>query len=114
MSADRQNATLYAGDDLVLVVTVSDEIGNRLAIGDCSFAWILAASAGSSAVISKSSSSPAEIQRTHPNSGGLSIYVTHEDTTGLSGAMWHQLVMTDGGGNISTITTGNLTFNTRT
>ena len=108
MSADKQNATIYAGDDAILSISIVDENGKPLSISGSSFIWTLAAMAGSTAVLSKTLSGGIVV--THALSGYLSVNITHTYTTGLVGPMWHQLVMTDGSGNVSTITTGTLTF----
>lgn len=112
MSVDKQNATIYAGDDAVLSIAIVDENGKPLSVSGASFAWILAASAGATATLSKTLSSGIVV--THALSGYVSVNISHTDTTGLLGPMWHQLVMTDGSGDVSTVTTGTLTFVGRT
>lgn len=113
MSNDGQNATLYAGDNAVLNVSIIDENNKPLPLAGASFSWILAASAGSAAVVTKTTGS-AGVVVTHAPSGILSVYIGSADTTGLSGAMWHQLVMTDASSNVTTVMTGTISFKVRT
>jgi hypothetical protein len=112
MSVDRQNVTAYAGDDLILAVMIKSETGAPLAIAGASFVWILASKAGGQPILTKTTSN--DITITNASIGAVSILLRHADTVSLVGPMWHQLVMTDGSGRISTVTTGTITFTKRT
>lgn len=112
MSSDSQNATVYAGDDLVLNISITDENGKSLSVVGAAFVWTLAATAGATPAVTVTSAGGG-IVLTNALSGWIKVTVLHTATTGLSGAMWHQLVMTDVNGNVSTITTGTLTFKVR-
>jgi hypothetical protein len=112
MSVDRQNVTIYAGDDLIMAVMIKSETGGPLAITGTNFVWTLAAKAGGQPVLTKTNAD--DISITNAAIGAVSILLRHGDTNGLSGPMWHQLVMTDGSGRVSTVTTGTITFTTRT
>lgn len=113
MSSDRQNATLYAGDDAILSVKVVDEFGKPLSLDGTDFSWSLSKTAGSTAVLTKTTAAGGGVVLTHPLSGMLTVNIDHADTLGLLGSMWHQLVMTDVNGAVSTVTTGTLTFKAR-
>jgi hypothetical protein len=112
MSADRQNVTVYAGDDVILAVLIKSEAGVPLAINGASFVWKLAPTAGGQPTLTKTSAD--DITITNAAIGSVSVLIRHTDTVGFSGSMWHQLVMTDSAGRVSTVTTGTMTFTKRT
>jgi hypothetical protein len=112
MSADCQNVTTYAGDNIVLNFTVVDENGNALNLTGATFAYSLAPDEGDVAVLVKSSATVG-ISVTSAVTGLLSVTILNTDTPLLLGPMWHQLVMTDASGNVSTLMTGIITFKAR-
>lgn len=112
MAADSQNFSVYAGDDAIINTSIVDENGKPLSLIGSTFIWTLSPAAGGAAVVTKTLGGG--ITLTHPASGALAIQVGHADTAGLVGAMWHQLVMTEPNGSVSTVTTGTITFKVRT
>lgn len=114
MSMDQQDVTVYLGDDSILTVAVTNESGQALDVTGASFAWLIAQYAGMPALVSKSTASGG-ISVTAPTTGQVQITVTHADTSSLgAGVFWHQLVMTDSSGDVSTVMTGTFTVTLRT
>ena len=113
MSSDKQNATVFAGDDAILNVAITDENGVALDLTGCTLEWAMAPFGGATALTTKTVANGG-ITVDAPGTGVASIFLTHTDTAGLSGKMWHQLVVTDGDGMISTVMSGTLTFIPRT
>ena len=111
MSADCQNVTLYAGDDAAFGVPVLDETGAPLPLIGASFAYTIATDEGETALVTKTVGNGVTV--TDPANGLLTIAIGHADTLTFLGPMWHQLVMTDASGDVSTLMTGTLTFKAR-
>lgn len=113
MSVANQNATLYAGDDAVLAYNLTDETGAPLNLTGATFTYTISAYDGGSAVVTKTTAAGG-INVTNATGGLLSVNLSHIDTANLSGSLWQQLVMTDGSGDVSTLSTGYITFLLRT
>lgn len=109
MAADRQNFTLYVGDDAMLDVAIVDENAAPLPLDGASFVWTLSRQVGSKALITKRTGNGITI--TDSAHGAVQIAVSHNDSVLLPpGAYWHQLVLTDAVGLVSTVTTGYVTI----
>lgn len=116
MSADRQNVTLYSGDDCILAISIVDETGVALNVTGATFVWSLARTAGTPAILTKTSAGGGVVI-TNATTGAVQVTLTHNDTAASSVPpfqYWHQLVMTDPSGNVSTVTTGYITVRART
>lgn len=111
MAITKQNVKTYAGDDVIINVSITDETAAPLDITGATFAYVIAGDEGGTAIVTKTVG--AGIVVTSALTGLVSIHVSHTDTSGLLGAYWHQIVMTDTGGNLSTITTGEIVFRSR-
>jgi hypothetical protein len=112
MSADKQNVQVYEGDFASLIVTIKDEVGVALPLTGYAAAWIMAAAPGGRAILTKTIGNGG-ITIQDAVGGVLSILLTSADTANV-GQFWHQLVLTDQSGIVSTVTTGTLALKART
>jgi hypothetical protein len=112
VARENQNFELFAGDDAILRVTVTDEDGDALDITGMTVDWALVRKVGDTPILTKETGGGG-ITLTTPASGILDIALTDANTSDLSGNYWHQVVLTDGSGNISTVTIGQGRFRRR-
>lgn len=111
-----QDITLYAGDDIIIRFSLTDEAtGNPLDLtGLAAVKWAMLVKAGAAftfpAAISKTLSSG--IQIINPPTGGiLEVTIGHTDTQNLAPRTYeHQLEITDGTGNKHTVSVGAITL----
>lgn len=111
MAEDKQNVTLYAGDNLRLLISVTDENGAALDLTGYSAVWTMAENAGDTAVVTKSTDGGA-VTIVGDAVGHVAIALSPVDTAQV-GRWWHQLVITSPGGAVSTVTTGSMTIKPR-
>lgn len=111
MSADKQNVTLYAGDDCILAYTIVDETGEALPLAGASLVWTLGRQPAGPTIVTKTNANGITI--TNAAAGQVSVLVSHADTVGLTGTLWHQLVLTDVAGSVSTVATGYIAMKQR-
>jgi len=112
MTEENQNKTIYAGDSHTLRDTVVDKDGDAKNISGADIIWQLFAIGSDgeptgTALISKSTGdSPATISISDGAGGIFDVTVDPEDTEDLSGRYYHVAKVTDGSGDIATVTTG--------
>lgn len=109
MAQDGQDVDFYCGDDVQLIFTVVDEAGVALDFTGYTLQWILARKAGDSSILSKTIGSGITV-----STNIVTVSLAHTETAPLRNAYWHQLVGTDSGGIVSTLSTGAATVNRRT
>lgn len=102
---NNQDATVVAGDDLELAVTVTEN-GSPKDISGATATWALAEARGGAVVLSKDTS--AGIAVTDAPAGELTIRLSSAETTGLAGSYYHECSLTDGAGNTVTVLSGAL------
>ncbi len=102
------NFEINSGDTLNAVISVINDAGAAVNITGYSARWKMSPRIGASASSSKTVGSG--ITLTTPTSGILTISLTSADTANRCGAYVHELVLTDGSGNVSTAMTGRLTI----
>ncbi len=111
MTATEQNVTMYRGDTAIITVTVTDSDNEDVAknlIG-CTARYI--ATSRGVAAITKTSVDDGGIVLTTPASGILTITLDPEDTADLEPGLYeHEVEITDGDGNVSTVTVGTLSI----
>lgn len=112
MAVTNQNASLYAGDNAILNYAITDESGNPLDLSGSTLTYTISARDGFPALVTKTTGSGIVV--TDAVGGLLAVSLSSSDTTALQGMLWQQLVMTDSVGEISTLSTGVITFNVRT
>lgn len=108
MAAEHQNAELYAGDSAELEIALTDEEGAALDLSGATLAWKLARTPHAAAEVSKASGSGISI-----SGSTATVALDDTETADLLGDYWHQLVVTDASGNVSTLATGTITFRKR-
>lgn len=105
MILDNQDIPIYAGDSQLLSVAVTDISGNAVDISACTVKW--AAVRGQTQVIYKDTSNGGVTidDATH---GKYSVHLLSSDTTNLIGTYYHESIIIDTFGNVSTVLVGNL------
>jgi hypothetical protein len=109
MTATAQNVTMYRGDTAILTVTVTDSDNGDAAKNITGATVRYVAVRRGTAYITKTVGSG--IVLTTPASGILTITLDPADTDDLTpGEYEHEVEITDGDGNVSTVTVGTLTI----
>lgn len=106
MADTAQDATLWSGRDKALAFTLSDAAGEALSLAGASLAWRLSREPGGTALVSKSTSGGIAVA-----SNVATVSLAPAETAALEGFYAHELVVTDGEGNVTTVSTGWLTVN---
>lgn len=109
MTKTAQNYTIYAGDTVELSVSVTDSItGAAKNITGATIKWVLYNSRSSTATLTKTTASGITIT---DGVGGLYIITaTPVETAAITPDIYyHESEITDSGGRVSTVFTGNIT-----
>lgn len=102
MTELNQNFTMFQGDSKNIVVDISSD--EALDLTGATIKWALK---------KKVYSTENELLKTitDATNGQVIIQLEPVDTANLTGLYYHELELTDGAGNVSTIMTGNVTIN---
>lgn len=104
MTKENQNIeNYYAGDSLVLDVTVTDQSGAAKDLTGASIEWGLFPRGSDTAVLTKTTTGGGVAVT---GAGVFEVTVDPGDTTGLEGLHYHEAEVTDGAGAVSTVTVG--------
>lgn len=102
-----QNDTGFAGDDKVLEIDVTED-GVAMDITGLTIEWRLARRLHETSVLTKTVGSGITI--TNGVGGIFQVALSDTDTANLIGDYYHQAYVTDGSGNLVTVTEGIITF----
>ena len=110
MASTEQNATIYAGDSVDLVIIVTDpETGDPKNLTAATVQWAMFKEHRGTVVLTKATGDGVTI--TDATEGELTIALEPEDTEELLPDIYaHECEVTDSGGNVSTVTTGYITL----
>ena len=98
--------TAFAGDTLRIEVTVLDEAGEPLELTGASLVYVLVDTSGTEVLRKTSDDEEITI-----NDNMVIIAIEAGDTSALGGErIYHELQLTDAGGNVSTLVAGWVTF----
>lgn len=114
MTRTNQDFTIQKGDDETLEITVGDGSGGSKDLSGASIDWGLRKYPDGQDLISKSVSGGG-ITITDEPGGVFEVDLDPSDTNSLeidgrSGDFYHEAVVTDSAGNVSTVTTGTATI----
>ena len=93
--------TMYSGDSKNLQFTITDNDDTPVDLTGATSSWILAASADGSALVTKTSGA-GEITYSGGSTNIATVAVDPADTASLAGRYYHELQITDTGGDVST------------
>lgn len=109
MTATSQDFTVYAGDAASVVFTVKDDAGAAIDISSSSqIDWNARRDLESAIVIEKTKTGGGISFVTDGTDGKFKLFLTKTDTAALSGFYLHEAIVTDAGGNPTTVTTGRM------
>ncbi len=111
MTQTGQNVEMFSGDSRTIRFTVTEADGSTpVDLAGCSAKWRASRklSGGFSATPAISKAIGTGITVTDADAGELQVALAPADTAGLSGRYYHELEITDGLGNVSTVATGTL------
>ena len=114
MTMSNQDLTMYSGDTRIIGFTITDAVsGDPVNLtGASAIKWRCSKklSGGFSPTPTLSKALATGVTVTGALVGELEVLLSPADTASLSGRFYHELEVTDGGGNISTVATGTLTI----
>jgi len=110
MTSEAQNFEMYAGEDKILTVTVTDAAGDVVDLTDASIEWVMKRTADdTTALVTKTLADG--ITCASPATGVFTVTLEAADTEELGGASYlHEAEVTDAGDNVSTVTRGVVTI----
>lgn len=101
--------TLYAGDDKLLTVTVTDGEGEPVDLtGAQKIRWQLGKGPGKTPIVEKALGQGIEV--TDGPGGIFTVTLDSADTEALKGSYYHEAEVIDEDGNVSTVLTGTVTI----
>lgn len=98
--------SMYAGDDKLLTVTVTDEDGDAVDLTSATIKWQAAKSYGKSSAIEKDTTGGISI--TDASGGVFQVTLSDTDTEDLSGNYVHEAEVTFADGSIATVLQGTM------
>ena len=108
MAAEGQDFKMTAGDTRVIKIAVTTTSGAAVDLSGATARWRLARSVRGSALVQKSTASGISIDEP---TGIVTVTIAAADTEGFKpGLYYHELEIVDGGGAVSTVTTGKVTM----
>jgi len=109
MTATSQDFTTYQGDSALPVFTVTDAGGTAIDISAAQeIDWNARRNLSSSVVVDKTKTGGSISFVTDGTDGKFRVSITPADTQAMSGRYIHEAVLTDGSGNVSTVSVGTL------
>lgn len=110
MATTDQNATIYAGDDVDINVAVTDPAtGDPKNLTGATVQWAMFKEYKGTVVVTKDTDDGVTI--TDAANGELTISLDAADTEDVRPDIYaHEVEVTDGSGNVSTVTTGHITL----
>ena len=110
MTASSQNFTSYAGMAVAPIFTVTDGSGNAIDLSTASdIEWIAFKDITLTAALTKKKSVSAGVTFVNTGSdGNIQVNMANGDSTSLDGWYFHSVVVTDSGGNKTTVAIGRM------
>lgn len=110
--SERQDFSVFAGRDYELPVAITEDDGiTPLDLTNCDLAWVISRAPGQAALVTKTTAAVLEIAVTSAVNGQATIYLVQTDTEDFGGLTCeHELVVTDAGGDDSTVLRGLITI----
>jgi hypothetical protein len=109
VAALNQDFVTYKGDTVIPIFTVLNSAGNPVDIsGATQITWTTQLNLDTSALITKTKTGGQITFVTNGTDGKFQVAIQPSDTTGLSGFYIHVATLTDGAGNVSTVTVGRM------
>lgn len=111
MTATNQNFSMYAGDHATIRVTVTDsDAGGYKNIANATIKWGVYDEEGGTLILQKTTATAITI--TDGLNGAFTVALVPADTSTLTpGIYYHEAEITDEGGNVNTVLTGEYTLN---
>ena len=109
MTTTGQDVTMWSGDDITIVVTVTTNGTSAVDITAYTVSYVLQTDAFTANVTKATGGSGITI--TDAINGEFTVTLADTDTSGLSGRCYHEAQVTDGSGNKYTVMTGTVTIN---
>jgi hypothetical protein len=113
MAATNQNITIYAGDDIELIMSLFQSDGTTpLDLTGAVINWALSSAYNVQfPLIEKSSAVPGEVSITDVDGGLVSVFLVPNDTATMGGQPYYHEVEVVQGGTSVTVLTGGVTIN---
>lgn len=104
MTKQNQDFVMWAGDNKLIDVTVVDGDGVAVDITGATIKWVLAKTAGDSALVTKTTGDGITI--TDAAAGKFRVTLVPADTESLAGVYYHEAEVTDASSQVSTVLIG--------
>jgi hypothetical protein len=105
-----QDMTIFAGNDVDIIVTVTDADGTAVNITGVTMTYVLGTEVGAAAA-TVTKTVGGGITLTTPASGIATINLDPDDTTSLEGTYYHELEITSAASEVNTGFIGEVTIN---
>ena len=101
-----QNFTISEGDDIDIIIKITDENDNVVDLTGYTASWVVAKSSNSSTKLIEKATGGSDITISTPSEGKVRIRLDSNDTDGLCGLYYHELQIKDNTSKDSTVAWG--------
>jgi len=111
MAKKKQNFEIFAKDDKILSIAITDSSGNAVDLTGAKVRWRLSVSPYDTPLIQKSSTAgTSQVNITNSTGGLVDVIIAGSDTTNLNGVYYHEAEVEDATSNKTTVTIGYATI----